>query len=146
MRESETNNKIIGLTGIILGLVCLAALLVVDNRKLIIPDSNLFFVKYFSMICIINGVVYFVVAGILIFMGLLVPVNSRTNIEYTAKKAKGILFTVLVTTPFWISLFTTIFSISKSIFWKISGCVACFYIIWLLYSNVKALMTPRKGG
>lgn len=145
MRESETNSKLIGLIGIILGLVCLAALLVVDNRKLIIPDSKLFLVKYFLMICIINGGLYFVVAGILIFIGLLVPANSKTIIEYKANKAKGVLFSVLVSSPFWISLFATIYSMSKSTFWKISGGIACFYIIWLLYSNVKELITLRKG-
>jgi|WetSurMetagenome_2_1015567.scaffolds.fasta_scaffold520392_2 hypothetical protein len=144
MRELQANNKLIGLLAITLGIVCLAAFLAVDNRKLIIPDSKLFFVKYFLIICIINGSLYFVIAGILIFTGYLVPTNSKTKIEYKVNRSKGILFSVIISSPFWISLFTTIYSMSKSIFWKISGGVACFYIIWLLYSNIKALITLRK--
>jgi hypothetical protein len=35
----------------------------------VIPDSKLFLVKYFSMICIINEVVFFVVAGGINFYG-----------------------------------------------------------------------------
>ena len=121
------------------GLLCLGSLFAGDNTKLIIPVSDLFPVKYFVVICIINGGLYFIAAGALIFMGIFVPAYARTNTEYKETKAKGVLLSVLLLSPFLLSLFTTIFTMSESILWKILGSLAFIYIVWLLYPNVRIL-------
>jgi len=135
MPEPKTKNKFIGVLGIILGLISWGSLLVGDNRNLIIPDAKLFFVKYCVLIGMINGGLFFIVAGVLILMGFNVHAYSRADISYKETKAKGTLLCLLLLSPFFISFFTTIFTMSESNFWKIAGVLALGYISWSLYKK-----------
>jgi hypothetical protein len=141
MREAEANNKLVGMIGIILGAVFLSSLFFIDRNKLIIPVSELFFVKYFILISMINGGLCFVIAGVWIFMGgVLNPAYVKTKIE----KAKRYILSILLLSPFLISFFTTIFVVSTSNFWKILGSLALAYVVWLLYTNVRVLLLKAK--
>jgi hypothetical protein len=144
MNESTTQNKLIGVLGIILGLVSWGSLLVGDNTKLIIPEAKLFLVKYFSLICIIDGGLFFIVAGVLIFMGLNVHAYPKASIQYKEIKAKGILLSIFLLSPFFISFFTIIFTMSENNFWKIAGGLVLGYISWLLCYNVTVLLRRRQ--
>jgi len=143
MLEPKTKNKFIGVLGIILGLISWGSLLVGDNRNLIIPDAKLFFVKYCVLIGMINGGLFFIVAGVLILMGFNVHAYSRADISYKETKAKGTLLCLLLLSPFFISFFTTIFTMSESNFWKIAGVLALGYISWSLYYSVTVLIRRR---
>ena len=143
MQYSPSNNKLIGIVGIIFGLICLASLLVIDQRNIIIPNSDLFLIKYFIVIVIVNSGLYFIVVGILGFMGIFVPSHAKTKIEYDRTKAKGILLSTIILTPFWLSLFATIFIMSKTMLWKTLGSLALVYIAWLLFSNIKVLVKTK---
>jgi hypothetical protein len=143
MPEPKTKNKFIGVLGIILGLISWGSLLVGDNRNLIIPDAKLFFVKYCVLIGMINGGLFFIVAGVLILMGFNVHAYSRADISYKETKAKGTLLCLLLLSPFFISFFTTIFTMSESNFWKIAGVLALGYISWSLYYSVTVLIRRR---
>ena len=139
MIESKHNYKAIGILGVVFGLLCLGSFFVGDNTKLIIPVSNIFFVRYFVVICIINGSLYFIIAGILILRGAFVPRLAETNREYKEIKAKGILLSVFLLSPFLLSLFSTIFTMAETKVWKILGGLAVAYVFWLLYANVRIL-------
>jgi len=139
MKHSNSSNKLIGALGIVFGLLCLGSFLAGDNTKLIIPSTHIFLVKYFVVISMINGGLYFIVAGVLIYRGIFVPAYAKTNTEHKQTKAKGILLSLFLLSPFLLALFTVIFTIAKSVLWKILGSLALIYIIWLLYSNVRTL-------
>lgn len=144
MNESKHNYKLIGTVGIIFGLIGLGSFLVGDNSKLIIPVSNIFFVKYFVVICIINSSLYFIVAGILIYRGICVPAYAETKVQLKKTKAKGFLLSLFFLSPSVLTLFTTIFTMAETMLWKILGSLALIYIAWLLYSSVKVLKKEHK--
>ena len=139
MNESQQNYRLKGILGVVFGLLCLGSFLIGDNTKLVIPVSDIFLVKYFVVICILNGSLYFIIAGILILRGVFVPRFAETNSEYRELKAKGILISLLLLSPFLLSLFTTIFTVSETNVWKVLGSLVFIYVVWLLYSNVRIL-------
>jgi hypothetical protein len=144
MNESKHNYKLIGTFGLIFGLIGLVSFFIGDNSKLIIPVSNIFFVKYFIIICIINGSLYFIVAGILIYRGIYVPAYAETTVKLNKTKAKGFLLSLFFLSPSVVSLFTTIFTMAETMLWKILGSLAFIYISWLLYSNVRILIMSAE--
>jgi len=142
MQSYISNNKLIGILGIILGFLCLGSFLAIDNNKLIISVTNFFLAKYFIIILIINCGIYLIVFGILNFTGVLVPYYSDTTTKY--ERAKHHLLGIMLSIPVWISISSVIFVVSKSMVWKIFGSLALIYIIWLFYSNVKVLKKEHK--
>ena len=142
MQSYISNNKLIGMLGIILGSLCLGSLLAIDNNKLIIPVTNFFLAKYFLIILIINCGIYLIIFGILNFTGVLVPYYSKTITKY--ERAKHHLLGIILSIPVWISISSVIFVASKTMVWKILGSLALIYIIWLFYSNVKVLKKEQK--
>ena len=144
MPDEKSNNKVIGIIGIILGLFCLGSFLIGDNAKLIIPLSSLFLVKYSVVICIINGGLYFSIVGILGLMGIIVPTDALKSTEYKRRKAKGFLISAVLLSPLLLSFFTTVFVLSESALWKVLGSLALIYAGWLVYSNITVL--KEEGG
>jgi len=136
-----SNNKLIGMLGIILGFLCLGSFLAINNNKLIIPVTNFFLAKYFLIILIINCGIYLIIFGILNFTGVLVPYYSEATTKY--ERAKHHVLGIILSIPVWISISSVIF-FSKSMVWKILGSLALIYIIWLFYSNVKVLKKEHK--
>lgn len=133
------NNKAIGIIGILFGLFAFGSFFFIgDNSKLIVPISDNFFVRYFTIITIINSGLFFLLAGILGFFGILIP---KTKYE----KARNQLFVIFFMAPFFISLLTTIFTCAGTRFWKASGWAVLFYILWSLYTNLKTLKKGRVG-
>jgi len=140
MRYSTSNNKLIGMLGIIFGLLCFVPLFSVDKSKLIIHDSNHFLVRYIMVIGFINAGVYFIVFAALNYIGILVPYYSKFITKYD--KAKNHLIGIVLSLPFWVSISTTVFMMSESIMWKTLWGLALIYIAWLFCSSVQAL---KKG-
>lgn len=144
MDESNYGNKLKGAVGVIFGLVFLSSLLIIDKSKLIIPVSNLFLVRYFIVICIINAALWLIIAGALFLMGSLDPANAKDKAEYKEIKAKRVLLNAVLISPFFISFFTTIFVLSAGILWKVLGGGALVYVAWSVYSNIRVLMSKGK--
>ena len=115
MNESKHNYKLIGTIGIIFGLIGLGSFFVGDNSKFVIPVSDLFFVKYFVVICITNSSLYFIVAGILICRGVYISAYAETKVQLKKAKAKGFLLSLFFLSPSLLSLFTTIFTMAETI-------------------------------
>jgi len=135
MNSPTVNNKVIGVLGIIFGLFAFSPFVITDGSKLIVPVSDIFFVRYCVVISLINGGVTFLVAGILAFFGLFIP---RTEYE----KGRNNLLAMLLLSPFFISLLTTVLTQARTLFWKIAGWSALICLLWLVYNNAKKL---KKG-
>ena len=142
MQNSISKRKLIGILGIILGLLCLGSFFAIDRSKLIIPISSLILVKYLIVIGIINFGFSLIIFGVLNYIEVLIPYYTEGITKY--EKAKNILFSIVLLVPFWLSFFTTIFVMSKTMLWKILGGLALIYIAWLLYSSVKVLKKGHK--
>lgn len=141
MRYLTSNNKLIGILGIIFGLLCFVPLFSVDKSKLIIHDSNLFLVRYLMIIGFINAGVYFIVFAALNYIGVLVPYYSKSITKY--EKAKNHLIGIVLSLPFWVSISATVFMMSESIMWKTLWSLALIYVVWLLFSSVQVLQKGR---
>ena len=142
MQNSISKRKLIGILGIILGLLCFGSFFAIYRSKLIIPISSLILVKYLIVIGIINFGFSLIIFGVLNYIEVLIPYHTEGITKY--EKAKNILFSIVLLVPFWLSFFTTIFVISKTMLWKILGSLALIYIAWLLYSSVKVLKKEHK--
>lgn len=142
MQNSILKRKFIGILGIILGLLCFGSFFAIDRSKLIISISSLILVKYLIVIGIINFGFSLIVFGVLNYIEVLIPYYTEGITKY--EKAKNILFSIVLLVPFWLSFFTTIFVMSKTMLWKILGSLALIYIAWLLYSSVKVLKKGHK--
>jgi hypothetical protein len=137
LRVFANNRKTIGTLGIIIGLLCFTIFFVGDTNKLIIPISKLFVVKYLIVITIINGGFYFIIFGILNYIGFVVPYFTKGITNYD--KAKINIISIICLLPFLISLITTIFVLSETILWKIFGSLMLIYISYLLLSSYKVI-------
>ena len=134
MRYSTSNNKIMGLFGIMIGLICFISLLITDKSKLVIPISSIFFVKYFLFIVIINCGLLFAVGGILMYKDFFKPNYSDGITKY--EKAKNQLFGIVFLIPFWISFSTTIFCyIRKYSLENIMGFSSDLYCLVALFER-----------
>ena len=136
-------NKIIGIVGMLFGLFCFFALVVCDKSKLIFYDAELFLVRYFLVIALINGGIGFIVFGALIYFGFLMPYFAKEKNRY--EKAKHNALGLMISIPIWISTSAAVFMMSESIMWKTLWSLALIYIAWLLYSSVKVLQKGHKG-
>jgi len=137
MKFSTSNNKFIGILGIILGILCISSILAIDSNKLIIPVTSFFLARYFLIILIINCGVYLITFGILNFVGVLVPYYSERITKY--ERAKHNLLAIILSLPALLSFFSVILLVSRTLFWKILGSLALVFIAWLLYSNLRIL-------
>jgi len=135
MNPTNLTTKIIGALGIIFGLLVFSALIILDWRKLIIPVSDIFVVKYTIVIFLINGGVWFLLVGVLVLIGRFIP---QTQYE----KARNNLLGMLLASPFFISFLTTIFTLASTVVWKIIGWAALIYILYLVYHSLTKL---KKG-
>ncbi len=78
MRKSKTKNKLVGVFGVLFGILCVLPVVIFDSGKFIIDDSPYFFVKYFIVITFINSGLYFIVFGILNYLGVIVPYFEKS--------------------------------------------------------------------
>ncbi|NIV11383.1 MAG: hypothetical protein GWN62_08905 [Aliifodinibius sp.] len=136
MRDSLPNNKVVGIIGVIFGSIGIASLFIGDINDLVIPLSDIFFVKYAVIIGILNCSSYFIVIGVLIFIGKLMPYYKGVS-KY--EKAKSHFFTVIFLIPFVISLVSTIIVIKKGVFWSLLGLSIIVYYCWSIYANLRVL-------
>ena len=136
MRDSIPNNKVVGIIGVIFGSIGIASLFIGDINDLVIPLSDIFFVKYAVIIGILNCSSYFIVIGVLIFIGKLMPYYKGVS-KY--EKAKSHFFTVIFLIPFVISLVSTIIVIKKGVFWSLLGLSIIVYYCWSIYANLRVL-------
>ena len=137
MNSTSLSTKIIGVFGIIFGLLVLSTLIIADWSKLIVPVSDIFLVKYTIVIMLINAGMVFLVVGVLIFFGVFIP-----QTEY--EKARNNLVVMLLASPFFISFFTTIFTLASTAVWKIIGWAALIYILYLVYDSARKLKKGRE--
>ena len=130
------NNKIIGIIGVVFGLLAFSPFFIGDRSKLIVPVSDILLVKYFIVVLFVNGGLFFLLGGILAFLGLSIP---RTKYE----KARNSLIAMAFLSPFLLSFLTTIFTQAKALFWKIAGWATLLYLLLFVYDNVRTL---QKGA
>jgi len=143
MQTSILKNKLIGILGIVFGLACFSPLFAVEKSKLIMQTSDLFLVKYYVIIVSINGGLGFIIFGILIYFGILVPYYFIGRDEY--EKAKHDLLGVVFSVPFLISTTAVIFVMSRTNLFKILWIFVLIYIAWILLSSLKGLKTTSKS-
>ena len=124
MRDSLPNNKVVGIIGVIFGSIGIVSLFIGDINDLVIPLSDIFFVKYAVIIGILNCSSYFIAIGILIFIGKLMPYYKGVS-RY--EKARSHFFTIIFLITFVISLVSTIIVIKKGVFWSLLGLSILIY-------------------
>jgi hypothetical protein len=112
----KTHYKSTGVASVIFG-VCLlmAVAFVIQQRGLsfLIGESDLWLVRYSIVIAFITGPLWFIMGGVLIWIGIF-PSNQIKNTS--VNKALEVAF-ILFPLPMWIALSSLVYSSSSSIFW-----------------------------
>jgi len=130
-------NKILGGAGVIFGFLLLALFLLTYNNRLLISASNLFVVKYFLIILIVNGCFYFIVFGFLYYFDVLVPYYSYGISKY--EKAKNNFVSIILSSPLWLSLSITIHTLSRNLLWIIVSVLIPLLMLYIFILSVKQI-------
>ncbi|MEJ2657599.1 MAG: hypothetical protein P8012_10435, partial [Desulfobacterales bacterium] len=126
------------------GLIILACFFVFDKNKLIYNESNIFLIKYFPIILIVNGGILFIALGVLFYKKLLIPYFSEAITKF--EKAKNQIFIFIFSIPIWISLSAYVFFESENKKQKILWSVLLIYFIWIVISSIKILVKGRESN
>lgn len=137
MRESKTKNKLVGVFGVLFGILCVLPVVIFDSGKFIIDDSPYFFVKYFIVITFINSGLYFIVFGILNYLGVIVPYFEKSINEY--ERAINHIISIVLSVPIWLCASLSVFVASQNTKWKVILGVVLLCILWLLFSSVQEI-------
>jgi hypothetical protein len=127
-------NKLISISLMVVGMVCLGSLFFLNKQKLIGPDSEIFIVRYFLPIMFINCGIYFFFLGVMFWLGLMVPYFKADKIE----KAKHNFWGGLVGFPFF-TITGAILILSESNKWKIIGVIFLGFYFYILISGYTLL-------
>jgi hypothetical protein len=122
-------NRLISLSSIVVGVVCLCTLFFIDKQKLIGPDSEILIVRYFLPLGIINGGIFFILMGVMCWLGFLVPHYKANKVE----KARNNFWGSLVAFPIF-TIIGGILILSDSNKWKIIGVFFIGFYFYLLIS------------
>jgi hypothetical protein len=144
MKTSTLKNKLIGILGIIFGLACLSPLFAVEKSKLIMQTSEFFLVKYYVIIVSINGGLGFIIFGILIYLGILIPYYFIGRNDY--EKAKHDLLGVIFSVPFLTSTTSVVFVMSRTHLFKILWIFVLMYIAWIFFSTLRILKAGSRSN
>jgi len=144
MRHSTADNRLIGIVGIAFGLFCFSPFLILEKSKLIWPESDIFLIKYFLYIVLINAGLGFVLFGTLIFIGALAPFYSIKKSKY--EKTKHSLIGIVLSLPFWIATSAVIFLMSEKMLIKVVWSLILTYLLITLFSNINYLKTEIKSS
>lgn len=133
------NNKLLGILyvfiGIILGIFTISLR---GKGELIIPgNTDLFIVKYFVPILLINGCFIFIIMGLLQLFGFIVPYYSVNSSELNKSKINVVM--TILSLPLWISMTATIFYKSTSITWKTIFICLLLYFTFSFWKGIKEL-------
>ena len=126
------NNKLLGLLSIALGALGFVPFFGRGLNGLILTESNIFIVKYFIVILLVNGGLFFALVGILLFHGKFLPANKY-------EKARNNLISLIFTSPFFASMVVTIITQSQTTFWTIVGWVTLSYLLFQVLNDLKTL-------
>jgi hypothetical protein len=100
MKTSARSSKVIGIIGVLFGLGAFTPLFVLSGKELLVADATFFAVRYFKLILSVFVGAYFLVLGILMYIGFLTPWSSADRDE----KAKLAVFNGIGSIPY-LSLF-----------------------------------------
>lgn len=143
METPSLKDKLIGMLGIVFGLVCFLPLVAGERGKLILRAYDLFIVKYSLIIVFINGGLLFIIFGVLIYLGIVVPYYSAYKSKY--ERAKHNLLLIVLSLPFWVSISIVIFAMGRSSALKLLWIFVLIYIAWILVSSAKILRSSSRS-
>lgn len=140
-------NKITGTVTAVIGVFCFSALFIFDRNKLIFPEHSYFFIKYYKVILLLIGGMFFVTDGILLYLGILVPYFTANRYE----KAKNNIFAGVLSLPIWLITTIALLMISNdTIFQGYRLFLIALWMIlmilfgWLMLSSLNTLRGRGK--
>lgn len=132
------HKKVIGSLGVVVGIAIGLATFFINNENLIARDTDFFLVKYFIIILLTNCSLYFIVYGVLQFIGIIVPYYSEGKTEID--KAKNSVCSVMLILPIIISGTATVFVKSNSLTLKTLWLCFLLYCFFSFFAGLKRLM------
>lgn len=136
-------SKSAGALGVIFGVCLLVAVAFVAQRKgwpfLLLEQSDLWLVRYSIVILFINGPLWFIMSGVLIWIGVF-PVNALKSTP--TSRAIGVVFS-LFPLPMWIAMSTVVYTLSDSLFWITAWTVFMGYWVFATVRGITKMIRPR---
>jgi len=133
----DRQTRLIAVFVILFGLLCFIPLIHPGIEKLVIEDAPSLIAKYFLVITSVDGGVFFIIGGILLYKGILIPYHS--NLITKAERARTELFSIIGVSPFFIAASVTIYQMSKNVVWKAIWSFALVYIIFICVASLREL-------
>lgn len=139
-RQAKPKDKAIGVTVTALGILILGAFLIFfqgdwDNMKM--HGSEVFLVNFLPPIFLINTAVVFVLFGLLICFGLVLPYISQDINEY--ERAKNQALILILSTPTWLAFSAFVLTMAFPSFFKIIWFLFIILILWTLFSSIRKI-------
>jgi hypothetical protein len=131
------SHKIIGILSVLFGLMAFIPFIYFDENKLVWNEANHFIGRYSLVLSLISGGLFFIIMGILQYIGFLIPYYVVGENKY--EKAKIHVTTTILSIPILFSLSIALFSESDNTKIKIVWSIMLFYIAWLFISGVKTI-------
>lgn len=139
----DSQVRLAAIITVILGLLFVVPFYTPGIDKLIINNAPSFIARYFLIIAFINGIVFCIVGGVLLYKGRLVSVYSEVGTP--KEKAKTQLFSIIGASPFFVSASLTVYQMSASTVWKIIWSLGLLYISFILFTNIRKIGAGSRG-
>lgn len=136
-KSVDNQTRIVALVVMLFGFMCFVPLIQPGVEKLILIDAPSLISKYFLVIISINGGVFFIIAGIVLFKGILISYHS--DLITKKERAKTELFSIIGASPFFISASVTMYQMSSNVMWKIIWSFALVYVVFISASSLRIL-------
>jgi len=141
-KVDDERERITAIIGIIFGILVFVAIYYIGADKLIDYNSRSIFSKYVILLTLVNAGLYFILCGVLIFRGILVPYYS--NSAEITDKAKFNVISIPCISPFLISLSVSIFEESDSVTWKLIWSIIIVYIVYIFKDSLRILKNSSE--
>jgi len=133
----DNQTRLLAIVTVILGLLFVVPFYTPGIDVLIINNAPSFFSRYFLVIAFVNGIVFCIIGGVLLYKGKIVSVYSE--IATPMEKAKTQLFSIIGASPFFASASLTVYQMSTSTTWKIIWSFGLLYIGLIFITNIRKI-------
>ena len=143
IKPVSQSHKIIGILAILFGLMAFIPLINFDESKLVWTESKNFIVRYSLVISFISGGLFFIVMGVLQYVGVIIPYYQVGENKY--EKAKTHVASTALATPILFALSTLLYSESDNTTFKIAWTIMLLCFTWSFICGIKTIKTHTIG-
>ncbi|WPD24834.1 MAG: hypothetical protein SD837_09760 [Candidatus Electrothrix scaldis] len=138
---NRKNGRSVGCAAILFGVAGGLYFLFFSNKNIINNETNIFLVKYFVVITVANGSLYFIVMGLLQYFGL-IPTFFEDDVDVDVELITILRYMLVL--PFLASGSATILVYSDNLPFKISWLLFVIYLTCSFMASLRKILLRRE--